>query len=152
MARRRSRLPHPIHARGASKKNFKRALLAGAVGLAVAAPAAAQFSSFIVFGDSLSDTGFYRPVVPPGAGLFTTNPGPIWVTVLGNRLGLATNPSNVPGGTVFAQGGARVTSLPGIPPIAPTASAVPIATQVQTFLPQVPGQSERVVFGIRRRQ
>jgi len=130
-------------------KNFKRALLAGAVGLAVAAPAAAQFSSFIVFGDSLSDTGFYRPVVPPGAGLFTTNPGPIWVTVLGNRLGLATNPSNVPGGTVFAQGGARVTSLPGIPPIAPTASAVPIATQVQTFLPQVPANPNALysVFG-----
>jgi outer membrane lipase/esterase len=135
MARRRS--PRLIRSRPRSlDEQIQHALLAGAVGLAVSAPAAAQFSQFIIFGDSLSDTGFYRPVVPPGAGLFTTNPGPIWVTVLGDRLLLSTNPINVPGGTNFAQGGARVTGLPGIPPIAPTGSAVPIATQVQTFLGQ----------------
>ena len=48
-------------------KNFKRALLAGAVALAVSTPAAAQFSAFYLFGDSLTDSGFYKPVVPPGA-------------------------------------------------------------------------------------
>lgn len=119
--------------------NFKRALLAGAVGLAVSAPAAAQqFSAFYVFGDSLSDTGFYKPVLPAGTGLFTTNPGPVWPTLFAGRFGLTANPSNTPGGTDYAQGGARVTGLPGIPPIPPTAAAVPIATQVQTFLAQGP--------------
>ena len=50
-------------------KNTKRALLAGAIGLAISVPAIAQqFSAFYVFGDSLSDTGFYKPVLPPGKG------------------------------------------------------------------------------------
>ena len=31
---------------------------------------------------TVSPTRFYKPVVPPGAGLFTTNPGPVWPTVL----------------------------------------------------------------------
>ena len=130
-------------------KNFKRALLAGAVALAVSTPAAAQFSAFYLFGDSLTDSGFFKPVVPPGAGLFTTNPGPVWATILANRLGVSANPSNTPGGTNFAQGGARVTSLPGIPPIPPTASAVPIATQVQTFMARGPLDPNAIysVFG-----
>jgi outer membrane lipase/esterase len=121
--------------------NYKRALLAGAIGLALSAPAAAgqfQFGSTVFFGDSLTDTGFYKPVVPPGTGLFTTNPGPVWPTVLANKLGTTANPSNTPNGTNYAQGGARVTDLPGVPPIAPTAAAVPIATQVHTFLAQGP--------------
>jgi outer membrane lipase/esterase len=130
-------------------QNFKRALLAGAVGLALSAPAAAQFSAVYVFGDSLSDSGFFKPVVPPGAGLFTTNPGPVWPTVFAGRFGLTANPSNTPGGTDFAQGGARVTGLPGIPPVAPTATAVPIATQVQTFIAQGPLDPNAIysVFG-----
>jgi outer membrane lipase/esterase len=130
-------------------QNFKRALLAGAVGLAISAPAAAQFSAVYVFGDSLSDSGFFKPVVPPGTGLFTTNPGPVWPTVFAGRFGLTANPSNTPGGTDYAQGGARVTGLPGIPPIPPTAAAVPIATQVQTFLAQGPINPNAIysVFG-----
>jgi len=120
-------------------RNLKRAVVAGALALVVSTAAAAQpFSAIYLFGDSLTDSGFYRPVVPPGAGLFTTNPGPVWATILADRLGLTANPSNTPGGTNFAQGGARVTGLPGIPPVPPTASAVPIATQVQTFVAQGP--------------
>ena len=38
-------------------RTFKRTLLAGAVALAVSAPAAAQFSNAIFFGDSLTDAG-----------------------------------------------------------------------------------------------
>lgn len=131
-------------------QKLKRAVLACAVGFAVAAPATAQqFDAVYFFGDSLTDSGFYKPVVPAGAGLFTTNPGPVWATVFANKLGLTANPSNTPGGTNFAQGGARVTSLPGIPPIPPTASAVPIATQVQTFLAQGPANPNAIysVFG-----
>jgi outer membrane lipase/esterase len=119
-------------------QKFKSALLAGAIGLALSTPAAAQFTAVYFFGDSLTDTGFFKPVVPPGTGLFTTNPGPVWPTVFANKLGLSANPSNTPGGTNYAQGGARVTDLPGVPPTPPTAAAVPIATQVHTFLAQGP--------------
>jgi len=118
-------------------QKFKRALLAGAIGLALSTPAAAdqfQFGSTVFFGDSLTDTGFYKPVVPPGTGLFTTNPGPVWATVFANKLGTTANPSNTPNGTNYAQGGAQIATPPGIPPIAPTATATPVATQVSTFL------------------
>ena len=123
-------------------KNFKRALIAGAVGCALSTSAAAQFTAVYFFGDSLTDSGFYKPVVPPGTGLFTTNPGPVWSTVFANRLGLAANPSNTPGGTNFAQGGARVTSLPGVPPIPPTAAAVPTVRCVAWSYPS--GTPQRV--------
>jgi len=50
-----------------------------AIGLCLASgPAAAQFGQFFFFGDSLSDAGSFKPVLPPGTGKFTTNPGPIW--------------------------------------------------------------------------
>lgn len=87
--------------------------------VAAAAPAAqAQlFSNVIVFGDSLSDVGYYRPVlaaagVPaslvPVLGRFTTSPGPIWAELIARDYGVTLQPSNVAGGTDFAQGGARV--------------------------------------------
>ena len=57
-------------------------------GAAVPAASAAQFSNVVVFGDSLSDAGYYRPfLAEPGParatlvatlGRFTTNPGPVW--------------------------------------------------------------------------
>ena len=51
----------------------------------VAGTASGQFSNFYVFGDSLSDAGTFKPIVPPGAGLYTTNPGPMWTQVLAAR-------------------------------------------------------------------
>ena len=131
-------------------QKFKSALLAGAIGTALSAPAAAQFiNSTVFFGDSLTDSGYFKPVLPPGTGLFTTNPGPVWPTVLANKLGTTANPSNTPGGTNYAQGGAQVTNTPGFPPVPPTASAVPIATQVQTFLAMGPPNPNALysVFG-----
>ncbi len=112
---------------------FKHSLLAGAIMLAVSAPAAAQFTGIYVFGDSLSDAGSYKPVLPPGTGLFTTNPGPIWTQVFAPQYGFTATPVNQ-GGNDYAYGGARVTELPGVPPTPPTATAVPIATQVSQFL------------------
>ena len=133
-------------------QKFKRALLAAAVGISVSAPASAQFSAFYLFGDSLTDTGYYKPVVPPGTGLFTTNPGPVWATVVAGHLGVTANPVNVAGGTNYAQGGARVTGLPGIPPVAPTATAVPIATQVTNIPCERSGRPECSLLGQWRRQ
>ena len=53
-------------------------------------------------------------MLPPGTGRFTTNPDPVWAQVLGARYGFTITPANQ-GGTDYAQGGARITLLPGVP-------------------------------------
>src|SRR4051794_30215875 len=85
-------------------------------GLAAPAAESAQFSNVIVFGDSLSDAGYFRPFLL-GLGLpaplvatlgrFTTNPGPVWSEVVSSYYGVKPGASNA-GGLIFAQGGARV--------------------------------------------
>src|SRR6478752_6001812 len=122
---------------------FTRALLAGALALAAAGPAAAQFSNLYVFGDSLSDVGSFKPVVPAGGGLFTTNPGPVWVTPFAANYGLSVSPANQ-GGNDYAEGGARVTQLPGVPAEPPTGTAVPIATQISQFLAKGPANPNAI--------
>jgi outer membrane lipase/esterase len=83
---------------------------------------AAQFSNVYVFGDSLSDAGYYRPVlsalglpssVVSQMGRFTTNPGPVWSELIAQYYGVTPAPSNA-GGTIYAQGGARVVGTPGV--------------------------------------
>ncbi|GIK85762.1 MAG: autotransporter domain-containing protein [Chloroflexi bacterium CFX6] len=108
-------------------------LVAGAVALACAGPAAAQWNGFVSFGDSLSDAGSFKPVLPPGVGRFTTNPDPVWTQVIGERYGYTITPATQ-GGTNYAQGGARVSGLPGVPAQPPTAAALPIANQVGQYV------------------
>ncbi len=109
---------------------FRSSILAAALATAFASgPAAAQFSNMFFFGDSATDAGSYKPVLPPGTGRFTTNPGEVWAQMLGSRYGFAITPANQ-GGTDYAQGGARVTQTPGYPRQPPTGGAVPVATQV----------------------
>lgn len=99
-----------------------------AVALALAAlPAAAQstdspFSKTIFFGDSLTDGGFFRPLLPPASqsvtGQFTTNPGYVWSQYLADYYGSnatsawtangTANPKLNPDGNNWAVGGARV--------------------------------------------
>lgn len=111
-------------------RTFHRSLLAGAIALAVSAPAAAQFTGTYFFGDSLSDAGSYKAVapLPPGTGLFTTNPGPLWTQLLSQQYGFTATPANQ-GGNDFSWGGARVTE-----PSPSSPAAVPISTQVAQFL------------------
>src|SRR5213593_607965 len=117
-------------------RRMKRTVLASAlfIGLTLShGEAAAQFSGFYFFGDSLSDAGSFKPVLPPGTGKFTTNPGPIWAEVIAQRYGFTATPANQ-GGNDYAEGGARVSQLPGVPNTPPTGTATPVTTQVQTFL------------------
>lgn len=102
-------------------------LLGSYWGLATAQPGA------VFFGDSLSDAGYYAPVLPPGTGRFTTNPGPVWSEWMASRYGWDATPSNR-GGNNFAAGGARVTGLPGIPPSPPTDMAPPLRAQIDSYL------------------
>jgi outer membrane lipase/esterase len=118
-------------------KAFTRTALAAALALGVAAPAMAQFSGVYFFGDSLTDMGSYKPVLPPGTGLFTTNPGPVWAQPFAQAFGYNATPANQ-GGNDYAYGGARVTQLPGYPDTAPTGAAVPVSTQVQQLIAKGP--------------
>ncbi|MFT6914325.1 MAG: outer membrane lipase/esterase [Motiliproteus sp.] len=99
---------------------------------------AADFSNTIFFGDSLTDSGSFLPILLQndpsytGAGKFTTNPGPVWSDLLADRYGVSLSPGNQ-GGTNYAEGGARISDLPGIGD-APADGATPIATQVQDYL------------------
>jgi outer membrane lipase/esterase len=109
------------------------AVVAFALSLAAGA-ASAQFSDFYSFGDSLSDAGSFKPFTPPGTGLFTTNPGPVWTQQLAARYGLSSTPANL-GGNDYAEGGARVALNPGVPSSFPlTANATPVLTQIAHFL------------------
>lgn len=102
----------------------------------------AQFSNVYVFGDSLSDAGYYRgflrglglpQAVVDAMGRYTTNPGPVWAELVAQFYGVTPRPSNVSGGTIYAQGGARVAGTPGVS-TPPGQAERPITTQIGEFL------------------
>ncbi|NJR71647.1 MAG: hypothetical protein HC782_00120 [Gammaproteobacteria bacterium] len=127
-----------------SKKSVAKRMLpvvvAGIVGMSSAANAV-RFQGVHVFGDSLSDAGYFRPFLlqigvpaPTAAtlGRFTTNPGPVWSELIAQQYGGNANPSNVAGGGIFAQGGARVTASSTSTP--PGGAQRPVSTQISEFL------------------
>ena len=118
---------------------FKHTLLATAVtfALATSGAASAQFSNGYFFGDSLTDTGSYKPVLPAGTGLFTTNPGPIWATNFAQHFGFTATPANQ-GGTNYAQGGIERDGHAGLPGGFPVVAAVPVTAQITQFLAKGP--------------
>lgn len=117
---------------------------------AVSAPTqAAQFSNVYVFGDSLSDAGYFRPFLTslglPASlvatlGRFTINPGPVWSELVAAHYGVTNpRPSNA-GGTIFAQGGARVTASSSSTP--PGSAQRPVSTQIDEFLAANSGRAD----------
>ena len=69
---------------------------------------AQEYTSVVVFGDSLSDSGNVAQArgLPPGTS-FTTNPDPVWPEVLAQALGVSGR-NSAAGGTNHAFGGACV--------------------------------------------
>jgi len=130
---------------------FHRSILAAALALA-AIPAFAQdtnFSQTVFFGDSLSDSGHFRPTLvqiagPQAAvlGRFTTNPGLVWTEFLADFYGTGAVSDNQ-GGTDYAVGGARVgvdttaTLAPGV-----TLPVPSLATQVAGYLAANGGKAD----------
>lgn len=117
-------------------------------GAAVPNANAVTFSNVVVFGDSLSDAGYYRPFLA-GLGLpssvvatlgrFTTNPGPVWSELVAAYYGASTLPSNA-GGSNFAQGGATVaTNSPSTPP---GFAQRPVSTQISEYLARDGGKAD----------
>jgi outer membrane lipase/esterase len=104
---------------------------------------ATQFTGMVIFGDSLSDGGFYRRVLglPSAVGRFTTNPGLTAAEVIGQRYGFTTAPSNT-GGTNFAQGGARVAQPAGPSLTPPGAAERPVSTQIREYLTANGGRAD----------
>ena len=92
-----------------------RTLMAAAIALA-ALPAMAgesPYSKAVFFGDSLTDAGYFRPLLDPGVqpvtGQFTTNPGWVWSQQVANYYGLNGGANgNGQKGDNYAVGGARV--------------------------------------------
>jgi len=137
--------------------NFKPVCRLIAAALAAAAiPGLAQervFSRTIFFGDSLTDAGFFTPLLtrsnPQAAilGRFTTNPGLVWSEVLADRYGTdasmawtATGAAPRPGnGSNYAVGGARITQ-DETSPLGPIPS---LATQVDAYLGATGGVADR---------
>lgn len=118
-----------------------------AIALAVAAtPALADgpYSQTVFFGDSLTDSGHFRPALiqavgPNGAilGRFTTNPGLVWSEYLAEYYGTGAASANQ-GGTNYAVGGARVgTNTSG------ALGAIPaLTTQVSSYLSANGGRAD----------
>ncbi|HCV95794.1 Esterase EstA precursor [compost metagenome] len=91
-----------------------RSLMAVAIALA-AAPAMAQspYTKTVFIGDSLTDAGYFRPLLPaavqPVTGQFTTNPGWTYAQYVANYYGTnASAHGNGQNGDNYAIGGARV--------------------------------------------
>ncbi|OHE83841.1 MAG: hypothetical protein A2190_11845 [Lysobacterales bacterium RIFOXYA1_FULL_69_10] len=121
-----------------------RTALAAALALA-AAPAFAQtYSQTVFFGDSLTDSGHFRPVLvqmggPQAAilGRFTTNPGLVWSEQLADFYAAAAVSANQ-GGSNYAVGGAR-TGTDTASQLGPVPS---VQTQVASYLAATGGQAD----------
>ncbi len=122
----------------------------------LAAPAFAQthastFDETVFFGDSLTDAGFFRPLLPASAqavtGKFTTNPGLVWSEYLADYYGTnaamgwtATGATpRLEAGSNYAVGGARVgTDATGALGYTPS-----LASQVTAYLNRTGGKANQ---------
>ncbi len=138
-----------------SSVRLHRSILAAALALATL-PALAQdqtsntgFSQTVFFGDSLTDSGHFRPALvqlagPQAAvlGRFTTNPGLVWAEYLADFFGTGAVSDNQ-GGTDYAVGGARsgtdstATLAPGF-----TLPVPSVTSQVSNYLASTGGHAD----------
>ncbi|WP_093134620.1 autotransporter domain-containing protein [Pseudoxanthomonas sp. GM95] len=117
------------------------------VALAAGAPQAhgeQVYSQTVFFGDSLSDSGHFRPtliqIAGPSAaivGRFTTNPGLVWGEYLADFYGTNATSDNQ-GGTNYAVGGARV----GVNSATALGVAPSISSQVTSYLTSTGGVAD----------
>ncbi|WP_425491856.1 autotransporter domain-containing protein [Luteimonas saliphila] len=121
--------------------------MAAALALAAApAFAADTFSRTVFFGDSLTDAGYFRPLLvqqnPQAAilGRFTTNPGLVWAEWLADYYGTNATPNgNGQSGDNYAAGGSMVANDRLGPPFGLTPS---LATQATNYLAANGGRAD----------
>ncbi len=125
-----------------------RAALAVALAAAATAPAFADdtFSRTVFFGDSLTDSGYFRPVIvrtigPSGAilGRFTTNPNLVWSERVADRYGTRADANgNGQTGDNYAAGGARV----GVDTVGGLGPIPSLVTQANRYLAANGGRAD----------
>ena len=126
------------------------ALITATAAVAAPALAAGPYSQTVFFGDSLTDGGFFRPLLPasvrPVTGQFTTNPGLVWSQYLADFYGTGAVPNgNGQTGTNYAAGGARV----GINSTGALGPIPSLATQVNNDLVANGGRADsRALFTV----
>jgi outer membrane lipase/esterase len=121
-----------------------RTVLAAAVAFA-ALPAAAQtYSQTVFFGDSLTDSGWFRPALvqaggPSAAvlGRFSTNPTQVWSEYLADYYGTNANSANQ-GGSNWAVGGGRT----GTDSSGALGEIPSISTQINRYLTSTGGRAD----------
>jgi outer membrane lipase/esterase len=113
--------------------------------VAFSSPAAAAdtFSETVFFGDSLTDAGFFRPLLPPSAqpftGQFTTNPGDVWAELLADYYNSNREPNgNGQTGNDYAAGGARV----GIDTVGALGPIPSLRSQLNSYLASTGGKAD----------
>lgn len=119
------------------------AVLTATAAIAAPASAAGPYSQTVFFGDSLTDSGFFRPLLPltvrPVTGQFTTNPGFVWSQWLADYYGTRADPNgNGQTGTNYAAGGARV----GVNSTGALGPIPSLATQVNNYLTANGGRAD----------
>lgn len=120
-----------------SSKRPVRTLIAAAIALAAVPAMAAEpaFNRTVFFGDSLTDSGYFRPLLPSSVqavtGKFTTNPAWVWAEHVADHYGTNATPNgNGQSGDNYAAGGATVaTDIVG--PLGPAPS---VRTQASRYL------------------
>ena len=107
------------------RPNLRSLLVAVAIVACASGVRAQEYTSVVVFGDSLSDSGNVAELLPPvpSGSSFTTNPDPVWAEIVAEEFDASGLPSGA-GGTNFAIGGACVN------PDLPCLIAVPVLGQV----------------------
>jgi outer membrane lipase/esterase len=120
-----------------------RTILAAALALAATPVLAQDYSQTVFFGDSLTDAGYFRPLLPANArpviGQFTTNPGFVWAQYLADFYGTSAAPNgNGQTGPNYAAGGARV----GVDVVGPLGFIPSLATQANTYLAANGGRAD----------
>ncbi|WP_042829049.1 SGNH/GDSL hydrolase family protein, partial [Xanthomonas citri] len=102
-----------------------------------AAPAMAEsaFDQTVFFGDSLTDSGYYNPLLPAASravtGKFTTNPGWVWAEYVGDHFGTNAAPNgNGQIGDNYAAGGARIQASS----VSALGAAPSVTSQITTYL------------------
>jgi len=124
-------------------------LLAGLIGTAQAG----NYSGIYFFGDSLTDSGVFAPILPNAHDHFSTNPGTVWSQNLGADYGVAVSPayaaqpmtspvafSPIASGNNFAPGSARINLTTTTPSNA--ALVPPVSAQVTQMLARGPLDSK----------
>ena len=138
------------------KKRLIPMLVGATLALSATAASAVTFSGVYIFGDSLSDSGIYRPglaaligsTAAAGVGKFTTNPGPVWSELIAQYYGGNGAPSNA-GGGIYAQGGMQVAGNAPASRLGPGGTQRPVSTQINEYLASSGGSANpNALYGV----